>query len=95
MWFEELAQASVAVASTTKRNEKVGLLADVLRRVEPGEIEATIAFLVGTTPLGRIGVGWATLAEVRNSPAASATLTVADVDRSLRAIEAMHGSGVQ
>jgi len=95
MLFEELAHASVTVAATTKRNEKVGVLADVLRRLAPGEIEPAVAFLVGTTPLGRIGVGWSTLADVRSSPADDATLTVADVDRSFRSIEAMGGTGVQ
>nr|WP_206537700.1 hypothetical protein [Ilumatobacter nonamiensis] len=94
MLFEDLARASVAVTATSKRNEKVAVLADVLRRLTPHEIEPAVAFLVGTTPLGRIGVGWSTLADVRCSPAESATLTVGDVDASLRAIEAMGGSGV-
>lgn len=95
MLFTELAQASVAVTATSKRNEKVDVLAAVLRRLAPDEIEPAAAFLVGTTPLGRIGVGWSTLADVRSSPAERATLTVRDVDRSLRAIEALAGSGVQ
>ncbi len=55
MLFAELAQASVAVAATSKRNEKVEVLADVVRRLAPDEIEAATAFLMGTTPLGRIG----------------------------------------
>ena len=36
--FDELARASEAVAATTKRNEKVAVLADVLRRLQPREI---------------------------------------------------------
>lgn len=95
MLLEELARASDAVGATTKRNEKVAVLADVLRRAAPGEIIATVAFLVGTTPLGRIGVGWATIAGVRASPAESASLTVADVDAAFRRLEAMSGEGVQ
>jgi DNA ligase-1 len=92
--FDELARISIAVAATSKRNEKVTLLADVLRRLSPDEVEPAVAFLVGTTPLGRIGVGWATLSSVRSSPAAVATLSVLDVDRSFRTIEALHGEGV-
>ncbi|MGB3734407.1 MAG: hypothetical protein WA964_05590, partial [Ilumatobacter sp.] len=61
MLFDELASASEAVAATTKRNEKVAILAEVLRRLRPDEIVPATSFLVGTTPLGRIGVGWATL----------------------------------
>lgn len=93
--FAELAQVSAAVASTTKRNEKIGLLADTLRVLMPHEIEPAVAFLVGTTPLGRIGVGWATMSSVNASPAEIATLSVLDVDRSLRFLEAMSGEGVQ
>jgi DNA ligase-1 len=93
--FDELARASAAVAATSGRNEKVALLADALRRAAPDEIEPTVAFLVGTTPLGRIGVGWATMSSVRAAPADTATLSVLDVERSLRSIEAMGGVGVQ
>ena len=93
MLFDELARVSGAVAATTKRNEKVGLLAGVLRVLTPEEIEPAVAFLVGTTPLGRIGVGWATMSSVNASPAEVATLSVLDVDRSLRSIEAMGGDG--
>ena len=95
MLFDELARASAAVAATSKRNEKVALLADPLRRIAPDEIEPAVAFLVGTTPLGRIGVGWATMSSVQAAPADTATLSVLDVDRSLRSIEAMGGDGVQ
>jgi len=95
MLFEDLADVSIDVAATSKRNAKIGLLAAVLRRAAPDEIEAVVAFLMGTTPLGRIGVGWSTLSEVRASPAPLATLAVLDVDRSFRTLEAMDGSGVQ
>ena len=55
-----------------------------------------MAFLVGTTPLGRIGVGWATMSSVNGfARPRCATLCVLDVDRSLRSIEAMGGDGVQ
>jgi len=92
--FVELARASTTVAATSKRNEKVAVLADLLRRLAPDEVEPAVAFLVGTTPLGRIGVGWATLANVRATPAEEPTLTVLDVDRVFRSIEAMSGDGV-
>lgn len=92
--FDELAAASQAVAATTKRNDKVAALADALRRCSPDEIVPAVAFLTGTTPLGRIGVGWSTLSDVHAAPAGVATWTVGDVDRRLRVIESMHGDGV-
>jgi DNA ligase-1 len=61
----------------------------------PHEIEPAVAFLVGTTPLGRIGVGWATVSSVNASPAEVATLSVLDVDRSLRVLAGMSGEGLQ
>ena len=60
--FDDLAAASDVVAATSKRNAKVAALADVLRRLEPGEASTAVAFLTGSMPDGRIGVGWATLA---------------------------------
>ncbi len=92
--FDELAAASDAVGATTKRNEKVAVLADVLRRLRPDEVVPAASFLVGTTPLGRIGVGWATLVEVRASPAVEPTLQIAEVDDALRRLAAMAGEGV-
>lgn len=94
MLFDELAAASASVAATTKRNEKVAVLADALRRCAPDEIVPAVAFLTGTTPLGRIGVGWSTLADVHADPVDHAVWEVAEVDRRLRLIEAMAGDGV-
>ena len=94
MEFDALAEASQSVAHTTKRNEKVAVLADVIRRMDVDEVGSAVAFLVGTTPMGRIGVGWATLTEARASPADEPTLTILDVDAAFRRLEAMSGDGV-
>ncbi|NND74044.1 MAG: ATP-dependent DNA ligase [Ilumatobacter sp.] len=84
----------MAVAATTKRNDKVDALAAVIGRLTPDEIVPAIAFLTGTTPLGRIGVGWSTLADVEPPPVPTPTLTVGAVDRAVTALAAMSGSGV-
>lgn len=91
--FEEVAVASRAVAGTSKRSEKIAAMAALLARTPPGEVEATIAFLTGTTLHGRLGVGWAALAAVRPAPAEVATLSVGDVDRSLATLASIGGSG--
>jgi DNA ligase 1 len=91
--FGELATASRVVASTSKRSEKVAILAAVLRRLAPDEIAPAIAFAMGTSPAGRIGVGWATLADVRPEPAARPSLDVADVARSISELAAVNGDG--
>jgi DNA ligase 1 len=91
--FDDLAATSEAVAATTKRNDKVGALAAVLRRLEPVEVVPAVAFLIGTMPNGRIGVGWATIAGARVSPATTATLTIRDVDAALAAVAGLSGQG--
>ncbi len=92
--FDELAAASEALSATTKRNEKVGILADVLRRLGPSEIIAATAYLTGTTPTGRIGIGWATLSDVREPAASEPLLEISDVAALIESMEAMSGPGV-
>lgn len=92
--FDELAAASETARDASERNAKVSVFAAVLGRLEPDEIEPAVAFLTGTTRLGRIGVGWATLADVRSEPAAKPTLTVREVDRTVVELAGMGGTGV-
>jgi DNA ligase-1 len=94
MLFHDLAVASQSVAATTKRNEKVAILAEVLARLDPAEIIAGTAYLTGTTPSGKIGIGWATLAEVRPEPVPTAVLSIAEVDATLGQVAASSGEGV-
>ncbi len=92
--FDELAAASESVAATTKRNEKVATLADVLRRLKSSEILPATAFLTGTTPSGRVGVGWSTLSSVRPQPAIEPTIDILEVESAIDDIESMSGAGV-
>ena len=51
-----------------------------------GEVAPAVGFLTGTPVQGRIGVGWATLRDVRPDPAAAPSLTVGDVDRAFERV---------
>ena len=95
MLFVELARTAEVVAATSKRSDKVAALAAVLARLAPDEIVSAVAFATGTTPIGRLGVGWATLRDVRPDPATDATLTVGDVDRAVRELASISGTGSQ
>jgi DNA ligase 1 len=89
-----VAAASRAVATTPGRLAKVERLAELLGVVAPEETHLAVANLSGTTPQGRIGVGWATLREAMEAPAAAdPTLTLMDVDRALTEIAATTGAG--
>lgn len=93
MLLADLVATSDAVASTSARSAKVAALADLLRRLDPTEVEAAVAMLTGAPRQGRIGVGWRTLRSVTVSPAAEPGLTVGDVDDAVDRLAACEGPG--
>ncbi|HEV8631510.1 MAG TPA: ATP-dependent DNA ligase [Thermoanaerobaculia bacterium] len=93
MLLADFVAAADAVAATSKRREKIAILADLLSRLEPAEVAVAVAFLIGGPRQGRIGIGPAVLRDVRPAPALTASLTVEEVDASLGAIAAVAGSG--
>lgn len=91
--FADLARTTDAVAATSKRSDKVAALAELLRELPDDEIEAAVSFGVGATRHGRIGVGWATIRDVRPEPADGATLSIRDVDDAVAELASISGSG--
>ena len=94
MLLHDLVRTSAAVAEASARLAKIGLLADLLRRLAPDEIEAAIGLLSGEPRQGRIGIGYATLWGARDTAAAeTASLKLHDVDDAFTRIAAIKGSG--
>jgi DNA ligase 1 len=92
--LEDLVQTSLAVADASGRLAKVGLLADLLRRLAPEEIDIAVAMLSGQVRQGRIGLGPATIWAARPaSSAGAATLSLTDIDETLERIAGTAGSG--
>ncbi len=91
--FDDLAATSERVVSSSKRNDKVAAFAAVLVTLDPAEIVDAVAFLIGQIAIGRIGVGWALLSEVRPTAAGRPTLSVLDVATTLERVAAMSGQG--
>jgi len=89
----DLVAASAEVAATSSRSAKVALLAGLLGRLDRVEIAAAVGFLSGTPRQGRVGVGYATVYDLRPSPAVDASLTVGDLDTAITELEAARGSG--
>src|SRR5215510_2025967 len=87
--FAAVAATSAAVAASSGRRAKVGLLATTLRELadgaDPDKIAAGAAYLAGELRQRQLGVGWASLRELP-PPADVATLTVREVDARLAAI---------
>src|SRR5882762_4290762 len=67
-----MVQTSRRVAETRGRLAKIELVAALLKRAGPEEIEIAIAFLSGSLRQGRIGIGYATLQAAKREHAADA-----------------------
>jgi DNA ligase-1 len=91
----EIARAWEDVGATRSRSAKVARLAEVLDRLEAGELAAGTAMLAGEPRQGRIGVGWRTVGDLAVPPAEAPTLTVTDVDARLAALAQESGAGSQ
>ena len=89
----DLVAASDRAAETSSRLAKRDAIAEVLRGAAPDEVEIAVAWLAGEARQGRIGVGWATLAALRGTPAAEPQLTLGEVDGALAAVAATAGKG--
>ena len=94
MLLDEVAETSAAVAASPARLAKVERLAACLRRLAPGEVHPAVAFLSGELRQRQIGVGWAALRDAPD-PAATPSLTVAEVDAALERIGRLAGPGSQ
>ena len=57
MLLAAVVDTSRRVANTTKRLEKIDLLARLIRQLSPLEIQIVVLFLSGQTRQGRIGIG--------------------------------------
>jgi DNA ligase-1 len=89
-----LVHTSNGVAAASGRLEKISRLADFLKQLTPDEVPIAIGFFVGWPRQGRIGVGWATVADASASePAMTATLELSDVDRAFDAMQSARGKG--
>lgn len=92
----EVVATATEVGGTAARRVKLGLLAELLRRLHPGEIEAAVGLLTAAPRQGKLGVGWRSLtnlSDVVGTPPREAVLTVLDVDASIEALATAAGPG--
>ena len=94
MRLSDVVGTSGQVARASGRLEKVALLAALLRRLEPDEIEIAGAFLCGNLRQAKLGVGFAGVqAAAPDSAAASPTLTLSEVDAAFARVAGVAGKG--
>ena len=92
MLLNDLVLTSKLVAETSGRLEKIALLAALLKRLEPNEVPIAVGFLTGWPRQGKLGVGWAGVAEARPAAAADTpSLDLGEVDRALTELQAVRG----
>jgi DNA ligase-1 len=94
MQLHDLVTTSARVGDASGRLEKIGLLADLLRRLAPDEIEIAIGFLSGEPRQGRMGIGGAMIWSAKDVlPAETPALQIADVDHAFAQIATTKGAG--
>jgi DNA ligase 1 len=89
----DVVAASREVAETSSRSRKVAILAELLGRLQPEEIPLAVGFLAGVPRQGRVGVGYSTIYGIEPPPAATASLTIDDLDRAIAEVQGTRGSG--
>jgi len=95
MRFQELADASKAVAATRGRLEKIAILAAILKKAAPDEVRIVVAFLSGALLQGRIGIGWSLVAQMRAvEPAREPSLELREVNQAFEQAAALKGAGI-
>jgi DNA ligase-1 len=82
------------VRGTSRKTEKVALLADFLRRTTGRETELAALYLTGSLPQGRIGIGWRTIrTAMTDRSRAGEPLSLLDLDQALDVVASEAGAG--
>ena len=92
MQLRDLVAVVQKVRATSKKNEKIALLTDCLRRTAGNETELAALYLSGLLPQGKIGVGWRLIQDAMvEGPAAGEALSLSGVQDRLDVIATDQG----
>jgi DNA ligase-1 len=89
----DVVTASQEVTETSSRSKKVAILAQLLARLEPGEVGVAVGLLTGTPRQGRVGVGYSTIYGLECEPAPEPSLAIEELDGAIVAVQDTTGSG--
>lgn len=93
MLLDRLVETSRRTTATSKRLEKIDLIATLLRELRGEEIEIAVAFLSGRMRQGKVGIAYRTLHNNVAQPAPEPQLDLSEVDRAFAAIANVKGAG--
>jgi len=92
--LKDLVEVSEKIGSTTRKKEKISILADFFWRLRGKEIALVSHYLSGQLPQGRLGIGWATLQEAQKDLVHQfRPLSLIEVDRFFEEISRERGTG--
>lgn len=94
MRLAELAQVSAEVAKTSKRTQKVALLASSLNQQPSTDRALRVMYLAGQLTQPKLGVGPAQVLALSVPPAEAESLELSDLDSRLGELAAVRGPGV-
>ncbi len=95
MLLSEIAGVSAAISATRSRKAKSEAIATLLSRTPVDEIPIVVGYLSGVPRQGRVGIGWASVADLSGVDSEAPGLAVADVDRFLEGYPSISGPGSQ
>ena len=94
MQLTHLVERVIQVRATTKKTEKISLLADFLRQTHGKETELAALYLSGSLPQGKIGIGWRMIEEAMPEALSSGEKpTLLEIDRVFESIASDQGPG--
>ncbi len=91
--LSELVAVSQEITRTRSRRTKIAALAACLRHAAPDEIAVVVAYLAGTLPQGRIGLGWRVVYKVQVAPAVQAALGIRETHAAFDELAGLSGAG--
>lgn len=94
MLLKDIVEISKSVGATTKKKEKVSLLAHLLKQAKGKEITLAARYLSGQLNQGRLGIGWAALQEsLKDLPDQHRLLGLIEVDGIFEVVSGEKGPG--
>jgi DNA ligase-1 len=90
--LDDLVTTSTIVATTPSRTAKIAVLADLLARLDPSEVEPAVGMLTGQNRHGSIGIGWATAGQLTGT-ATEPSVTIAELDELFAELLVTTGTG--
>lgn len=91
----DVVEASERVAEAPGRLDKRRVIADLLSQTDPDLLPTVVGLISGSPRQGRVGIGWAAVADVDVPPAGRSTLSVGQVDGFLDAFPSISGPASQ